>query len=139
MERPFRSDGCGVVPDYDQQECCVRHDWLYWRGGSFRDRARADREFYECVRTTKSGWLAPFRWFGVRIGGVGFLPFRKWRWGYGWDWPRTRAAADDKSPYTVENQQQAFKEAWRRPRTEIGACGESLLRRPTPDPPAVSC
>lgn len=98
MEHPFQSDGCSVVPDWDQQECCVRHDWLYWQGGSFQDRARADREFYDCVRTTKSRWLAAFRWFGVRIGGVGFLPFRDWRWGYGWNYPRTRAPATDNSP-----------------------------------------
>ena len=129
MKHPFKSDGCSVVPDYDQQECCVRHDWLYWRGGTFRDRARADRELFECIRTTKSGWLAPFRWFGVRIGGVGFLPFRKWRWGYGWDWPRTRAPADDKSPYTVENQQQALNEALEKAKERDGRMREVLVKK----------
>ncbi len=108
MEKEFSSDGCSVVRDYDQAECCVRHDWAYWQGGGFRDRIRADREFYRCVKKTKHGWIAPLRWFGVRIGGFGLLPFFKWRWGYGWKWPRTRAPKNDESPYTVENQRDAF-------------------------------
>ncbi len=89
MDYSFHSDGCSVVSDYDQTECCVRHDWLYWKGGGLRDRLVADEEFFECVKETQSGWLAHFRWLGVRIGGVYFLPFRKWRWGYGWKWPVT--------------------------------------------------
>ncbi|MDX1481897.1 MAG: DUF4845 domain-containing protein, partial [Woeseiaceae bacterium] len=49
------SGGFLVVADYDQQECCVRHDWLYYQGGGFRDRAAADRQFYHCVRKTSTG------------------------------------------------------------------------------------
>jgi hypothetical protein len=109
MHYPFKSDGCSVVSDYDQQECCVRHDWLYWQGGSIQDRARADREFFQCVRRTRSGWLAAIRWLGVRIGGLGFLPFFDWRWGYGWEYPRSRAPENDNSPYTVETERAAFE------------------------------
>ena len=111
MEYPFESDGCSVVPDYDQTECCVRHDWLYWQGGSFQDRLNADRQFFECIQanTKLASWLAPIRWFGVRIGGVGFLPFRAFRWGYGWKWPRSSTPDNDTSEYTVENQREAFE------------------------------
>lgn len=87
----------------------MRHDWLYWKGGSSKDRLVADEEFFECVKETRSGWLAPFRWLGVRIGGVYFLPFRKWRWGYGWKWPRYKAPVSDDSPYTVENQEATYE------------------------------
>ena len=129
MENEFESDGCSVVPDYDQQECCVRHDWLYWQGGSFRERARADRELYQCIRTTKSRWLAGIRWFGVRIGGVGFLPFRDWRWGYGWNFPRTRAPEDDNSPYTVENQQEEFDKALKKAKARDQRMREILAKK----------
>ncbi len=108
MDKPFDSDGCSVVAEFDQRECCVRHDWLYWQGGSADDRRRADDAFFECVKQTRSGWIAPFRWFGVRIGGVGFLPFEKFRWGFGWKWPRTKAPENDDSPFTAENQQERF-------------------------------
>ena len=105
MDEPFETDGCSVVEDYDQQECCVRHDWLYWQGGSIRDRWRADRAFYQCVTGSRFGWLlAPIRWFGVRVGGIGFLPFPDWRWGYGWKYPRSKAPKNDNSPYTAETQ-----------------------------------
>lgn len=109
MDYPFKSDGCSVVKDFDQQECCVRHDWLYWQGGSVEDRKRADREFFGCVRKTGSGWLAPFRWFGVRIGGLGILPFYKWRWGYGWEYPKVQAPENDQSRFTVETERPAFE------------------------------
>ena len=109
MDYPFKSDGCSVVKDYDQQECCVRHDWLYWQGGSIKDRAKADEAFFKCVRNTSSGWLAPFRWFGVRIGGLGILPFYQWRWGYGWEYPKFEAPENDQSPYTVETESATFE------------------------------
>lgn len=47
MDKPFESDGCSVVADYDQRECCVRHDWLYYQGGSSKDRREADRVLSE--------------------------------------------------------------------------------------------
>lgn len=120
MEFPFESDGCSIVPDYDQTECCVRHDWLYWRGGGFQERRKADREFFECIQggTELAPWLAAVRWFGVRVGGVGFLPFRRWRWGYGWKWPRSSPPGNDTSKYTVENQLEAFETRLREAREQ---------------------
>jgi len=102
MDYPFKSDGCSVVPDYDQTRCCVFHDWRYWMGGTWRDRWDADKQFYDCIMTnSRFKFLAPFRWLGVRIGGVSFLPFRKWRWGYGWRYPRYKAQVDDQSEYAA--------------------------------------
>ena len=109
MDYPFRSDGCSVVKDYDQAECCVRHDWAYYQGGGVKDRSRADKAFYNCVKQTKHGWIAPFRWFGVRLGGWGILPFFDWRWGYGWKYPRSRAPENDTSPYTLETERATFE------------------------------
>ncbi len=110
MDKAFESDGCSVVAEFDQRECCVRHDWLYWQGGSLAERRRADDEFYECIRESRTAWVAPFRWFGVRIGGVGFLPFGKFRWGFGWNWPRYTAPQNDGSPFTVESEREKFEE-----------------------------
>ena len=103
MDKEFTTDNCSVVPDYDQSECCVKHDWAYWKGGSFQERWEADGKFLKCVKETRSGFLAPFRWLGVRVGGIGLFP-SSFRWGYGWNWPTTRAPADDQSPVSEENQ-----------------------------------
>lgn len=108
MDKPFESDGCTVVADFDQNECCLRHDWLYWQGGTPEQRKQADDQFYECIRTTQSAWLAAFRWFGVRIGGLAFVPAPTARWGYGWKWPKSKAPADDDSPYTADNQREVY-------------------------------
>ena len=110
MDKPFRTDGCSVVDDFDMRACCIVHDWVYWQGGPWRDRAKVDREFYRCIkRCSRYRWLAGIRWFGVRIGGVGWLPFRKWRWGYGWEYPRTKAPKDDTSPETVDKNRPVFE------------------------------
>ncbi len=129
MDKPFRSDGCSVVADYDQQECCVRHDWLYWQGGPFSERRKADDAFRKCIQAnSKAGWLGPVRWFGVRIGGVSFLPFGRFRWGYGWKWPRFKAPENDDSPYTLETEQQAFEKALEAARAHDQAVREKKKR-----------
>ena len=110
MDRAFHSDGCSVVAEYDQRECCVQHDWLYWQGGRREQRREADQQLRDCIQQTQTSWLANIRWFGVRIGGVGFLPFRKWRWGFGWRWPRSSASTPDDSPYSVDSQRPVYEE-----------------------------
>lgn len=86
---PFTTDGCSVVADLDMYECCVEHDRAYWMGGSSKERAAADRKFRECIqKTSRYKGLAWIRWFGVRIGGVSWLP-TPFRWGYGWKYPRS--------------------------------------------------
>ena len=108
IDKPFISDHCSAVAEYDHAECCVIHDWAYWRGGSRRDRKRADKAFYDCMRATATRRLAWQRWMGVRVFGVGFLPL-PWRWGYGWRYPRTKPQSPDNSQFTVENQRDAYE------------------------------
>ena len=109
MDKKFTTDNCSLVPDYDQSECCVEHDWAYWKGGSFKDRWEADTRFLQCIKETRSRALAPFRWVGVRIGGIGLFP-STFRWGYGWTWPRTGAPRDDRSPISEESQRGVLAE-----------------------------
>jgi hypothetical protein len=108
VDKPFISDHCSAVPERGLSSCCVEHDWLYWQGGSWRDRKKADRLFRECMLDDKApkprAWL---RWAGVRVGGVGLLP-TSWRWGYGWPWPRCRPRRSDNSKFTVANQQKVY-------------------------------
>ena len=108
MDKEFTTDNCSVVPDYDQNECCVEHDWAYWKGGTFQERWDADRKFLECVKETRSGLLAPFRWLGVRVGGIGLFP-TSFRWGYGWKWPTTKAPNDDRSTVSEESQRETLQ------------------------------
>jgi hypothetical protein len=85
MPPNFRSDGCTFFPDGNYNDCCVEHDKDYFFGGTSKERWRADKRLYKCVRT-KKGWpnklIAPVMWVGVRIGGVSFLP-TPFRWGFG--------------------------------------------------------
>ena len=119
MDKPFRTDGCSVVADLDMRACCIVHDWAYWQGGTWRDRAKADREFYRCIkRHSRYRFLAGIRWFGARIGGVGWLPFERWRWGYGWEYPLTKAPKDDTSPHSAEEQRPVFEQLLREAREQ---------------------
>lgn len=88
----FTSDGCsggmsllwwvvfGHGPDWEN--CCVTHDFAYWRGGSAEMRSDADAELWHCVTTSGHRLWASLMWLGVRLGGSPYLPLA-WRWGYG--------------------------------------------------------
>ena len=81
--------------------------------------AKADREFYRCIkRHSRYRFLAGIRWLGVRIGGVGWLPFERWRWGYGWEYPRTKPPKDDTSPHSAEEQRPVFEKLLREAREQ---------------------
>ena len=79
-----------------------------------RDLARPGKNrpgllpLYYIKKCSKYKFLAGIRWLGVRIGGVGWLPFKKWRWGYGWNYPRTKAPDPDNSTETVEKNKAEF-------------------------------
>ena len=81
----FKSDGCTMFPNNDYLDCCVQHDLAYFKGGSWKERWRADGRLKQCV-AAKNGWwhkpVATIMWAGVRIGGVPFLP-TPFRWGFG--------------------------------------------------------
>lgn len=85
MPADFKSDKCSLFPDCDYGDCCVEHDKKYYFGGSFKERRQADIRLYKCVRRKKGFHhkvIAPLIYFGVRIGGVSWLP-TPFRWGFG--------------------------------------------------------
>ena len=91
--KPFTSDGCSSFPDgtLKQKElwlsCCSRHDYAYWKGGTYQQRLEADRALETCVADVGEPTIALLMLAGVRVGGTPFLP-TKFRWGYGWSYPR---------------------------------------------------
>ena len=84
----FTSDGCSGFPNGDWLECCVSHDLVYWMGGTREERANADLALKRCVSDKGHPVIAAFMHFGVRIGGVWWLP-TSFRWGFGWDYPQS--------------------------------------------------
>lgn len=82
----FTTDACSRWPDSDWGSCCIAHDIAYWCGGSEADRIEADSLLMACANK-KMSWMGNLIYFGVRIGGIPWLP-TPWRWGYGWEqWP----------------------------------------------------
>lgn len=90
--KPFGTDGCSVVGPIVRffgyrnekiRDCCVEHDRAYWRGGSLREKRRADVRFRHCliVKAGVTRRLAAVMWLGVAIGG--FIPHPNFRWGFG--------------------------------------------------------
>ncbi|MES2624378.1 MAG: hypothetical protein V4628_03810 [Pseudomonadota bacterium] len=92
--KPFISDGCSSFPDgtIEQNElwldCCLTHDRAYWKGGTFAERERADLTLEACVAKVGESEVATMMLIGVRVGGSPYWPTR-FRWGYGWPWPRS--------------------------------------------------
>ena len=91
--KPFTTDGCSVFPDGtgDQQslwlKCCIKHDFDYWKGGTFQERMLSDKKLESCVTGVGEKNIAKIMLIGVRIGGSPFIP-APYRWGYGWPYPR---------------------------------------------------
>lgn len=112
MDYPFKTDGCSVVADLGTTAICVEHDWAYWIGGPSDLRRLADQHFRDQLLALGGYWRIGgwIRWFGVRIGGVGWLPFRKWRWGYGWKFPKTNGKPWE-GPYTPDTEREKFDAA----------------------------
>jgi len=82
----FTTDGCTLVHDGSNAECCIEHDMSYWCGGGANLRVAADRELRRCVAIRSGERAARAFYAGVRIGGSRWWPF-PWRWGYGFPWP----------------------------------------------------
>lgn len=81
----WKSDGCTMFPDGDYQNCCLEHDEKYFRGGSWKERWRADNDLRKCVKAKPGFYHKPVSivmWLGVRAFGVPWLP-TKFRWGFG--------------------------------------------------------
>ncbi|MEJ2545710.1 MAG: hypothetical protein P8Y99_16725 [Calditrichaceae bacterium] len=87
----------------DWCECCLEHDKAYWRGGTEKERAKADSLFKECILArTQNESLAEMMYLGVRLGGSPYFP-TWYRWGYGWNYRRGYA------PLTSEEKEMAQK------------------------------
>lgn len=90
---PFTTDGCSAFPNgtpSDRElwlDCCVAHDFAYWKGGTYAERLAADRELEHCVANQGKPDLGRLMLAGVRVGGSPFWP-TSFRWGYGWRYPR---------------------------------------------------
>jgi len=97
---PFSTDGCSDFPDGTPSQkdlwrhCCVAHDKTYWAGGSRAERLASDYELEQCVAKVGEPALAKLMLAGVRVGGAPWWPTR-FRWGYGWPWPRSYRALSD--------------------------------------------
>ncbi|WP_076420455.1 hypothetical protein [Colwellia sp. UCD-KL20] len=91
--KPFVSDGCSAFPDgtFQQQalwlSCCQKHDFDYWKGGTFEQRMASDLELKLCVTQVGKPKIAMLMLSGVRVGGTPYLP-TSFRWGYGWPYPK---------------------------------------------------
>lgn len=91
--KPFTTDGCSIFPDgylNDNAlwlECCIRHDFAYWMGGTEQQREAADHQLQQCVADIGEIALSQLMLFGVRAGGSPFYP-TWYRWGYGWPYLR---------------------------------------------------
>lgn len=113
--KPFTTDGCTDFPDGVQGhedlwlDCCIAHDYAYWKGGSYEDRLRADRELRQCVARVGHPVIAQIMLAGVRVGGSPFWP-TDFRWGYGWPYgrgyrpltPEERAQVERLTPPSVK-------------------------------------
>jgi len=86
--KAFASDGCSCWPDSDWLECCVKHDLIYWKGGTREDRLEADLMLKRCVSQKTNPILGTIMYYGVRLGGVWWLP-TPFRWGFGWKYPQS--------------------------------------------------
>lgn len=91
--RPFTTDGCSDFPDGTPSHktlwlsCCTEHDKAYWQGGTYDERRKTDEELQRCVAKVGEPGIATLMLAGVRVGGSPYWPTR-YRWGYGWPWPR---------------------------------------------------
>ncbi|WP_413698692.1 hypothetical protein ACLKMH_13870 [Psychromonas sp. KJ10-10] len=91
--KPFTSDGCSAFPDgtFAQKDlwlsCCTLHDYAYWQGGTYEQRLIADKALQHCVESVGEPAIATLMLAGVRVGGSPYIP-TKFRWGYGWSYPR---------------------------------------------------
>lgn len=76
--KPFASDGCSAFPDGTPEQrslwlmCCQRHDFEYWRGGTYSERLESDRSLKRCVSTVGEPEIALLMLAGVRVGGLRF-------------------------------------------------------------------
>lgn len=106
--KQFTTDGCSAFPDgtIEQKklwlDCCTAHDLAYWKGGTYQERVEADNLLHQCVASVGEPLVAKLMLAGVRVGGTPYLP-TKFRWGYGWSYPRGYKALTDKEKNKIKS------------------------------------
>jgi len=89
----FISDGCGKkggilnVPNFIFTASCDQHDVNYWIGGTEKDRAKADRQFYNAMIKDaktyswyKRYWYSTLAWIyyrGVKLFASSYFHYGK--------------------------------------------------------------
>ena len=112
--KPFTTDGCSSFPDGTIEHgsiwanCCIRHDFAYWQGGTYEERLTADEELESCVARVGEPTIASLMLAGVRVGGTPYLP-TSYRWGYGWPFMRGYEALTADEKLQVEKQLELFQ------------------------------
>jgi hypothetical protein len=112
--KPFTTDGCSSFPDGTIEHaslwanCCIRHDFAYWQGGTYEERLTADEELESCVARAGEPTIASLMLAGVRVGGTPYLP-TSYRWGYGWPFLRGYDALTAEDKLQVEKQLELFQ------------------------------
>ena len=91
--KPFVSDGCSRWSEGTRNfprlwlRCCIIHDRVYWLGGTWKERLKADNDLKECVHKQSNFLTAFVMYLGVRFGGDPHY-HTSYRWGYGWNYKR---------------------------------------------------
>ena len=112
--KPFTTDGCSAFPDgtFDHQslwaECCIQHDIAYWKGGTYEERLKVDKELEACVTEIGQPGIASIMLNGVRAGGSPYFP-TSYRWGYGWSYLRGYKALSPEDKQQVRLRLEQFK------------------------------
>jgi len=107
--KPFTSDGCSSFPNGTVQHqslwinCCIQHDFSYWKGGTREQRLKADNELEICVSKIGKPEIAKIMLYGVRVGGSPYIP-TPYRWGYGWNYLRGYKKLSDNDLKEVKRQ-----------------------------------
>ncbi len=101
--RPFKANGCSVIPDGVILSCCTDHDIDYWEGGSSARRKEADQRLRQCVlEKTGNRLLSTLVYTGVRVGGSPWWPPGSGGWAYGWSFGRGYADLTEKDWEQIE-------------------------------------
>lgn len=107
--KPFTTDGCSVFPDGTSKQkalwmqCCIRHDFSYWKGGTAEQRKLADSNLEMCVADLGEKNTSLIMLTGVRLGGSPFYP-TWYRWGYGWPYMRGYKPLNDNENIQIVEQ-----------------------------------
>ena len=108
--RHFTTDGCTLFPDGISElkdlglDCCKKHDYKYWMGGTKAERLKADLDLRNCVAAVGQPKIAKWMLRGVRAGGTPYLP-TSFRWGYGWRYFRGYKPLTDREKKLIEEPQ----------------------------------